>query len=224
MQSNKMDVLANVSEQMLAVIQKSEELAGDAFDTNQSLDELRASYVKERAFWNQGGPQMDRIVDTEIPAYDGNIVPTRLYYPAGVTFPVPAIIYIHGGGWILGSPDTHDRITRILADNTCTDQQIPISGFQDDASEQIVDFGLEHSDLYGKQRHQYDQDQIAAGNALIHIGQKIADAQLFHWKRLIKTHSVAGKQVGVLFFDTSFLACGRILKVVPGQFSRYQRY
>ena len=118
MQSNKMDVLANVSEQMLAVIQKSEELAGDAFDTNQSLDELRASYVKERAFWNQGGPRMDRIVDTEIPAYDGNIVPTRLYYPAGVTFPAPAIIYIHGGGWILGSPDTHDRITRILADNT----------------------------------------------------------------------------------------------------------
>jgi acetyl esterase len=42
-------------------------------------------------------------------------VRVRLVRPRGVTRPLPVVIYLHGGGWILGSSVTHDLLTRRLA-------------------------------------------------------------------------------------------------------------
>src|SRR5579862_1654982 len=39
----------------------------------------------------------------------------RIVRPQGSTGPLPAILYLHGGGWILGSWITHDLLTRRLA-------------------------------------------------------------------------------------------------------------
>src|SRR5580693_2161088 len=39
----------------------------------------------------------------------------RVIRPPGSTGPLPAIVYMHGGGWILGSWATHDLLTRRLA-------------------------------------------------------------------------------------------------------------
>jgi acetyl esterase len=39
----------------------------------------------------------------------------RVIRPPGSTGPLPAILYMHGGGWILGSWVTHDLLTRRLA-------------------------------------------------------------------------------------------------------------
>jgi acetyl esterase len=43
-------------------------------------------------------------------------IPLRVYRPAGVpdTTAVPAYIYFHGGGWVIGDLDTHDVICRQL--------------------------------------------------------------------------------------------------------------
>ena len=41
-------------------------------------------------------------------------VMVRTYYPVDADA-LPCIVYIHGGGFVLGNPDTHDRITRVLA-------------------------------------------------------------------------------------------------------------
>jgi acetyl esterase len=35
--------------------------------------------------------------------------------PAGVTGTLPVILYVHGAGWVLGSPQTHDLLVRNLA-------------------------------------------------------------------------------------------------------------
>jgi acetyl esterase len=35
--------------------------------------------------------------------------------PRGVTGTLPAVLYIHGAGWVLGSENTHDRLVRQLA-------------------------------------------------------------------------------------------------------------
>jgi acetyl esterase len=43
-----------------------------------------------------------------------NGVPCRYFRPAGEG-PVPAVIYGHGGGWVLGGPDTHDDMCAELA-------------------------------------------------------------------------------------------------------------
>ena len=42
-------------------------------------------------------------------------VPVRIVKPVGATGPLPVILYIHGGGWILGNAGTHDRLVRELA-------------------------------------------------------------------------------------------------------------
>jgi acetyl esterase len=39
----------------------------------------------------------------------------RIVRPPGSTGPLPALLYLHGGGWILGSWITHDLLTRRLA-------------------------------------------------------------------------------------------------------------
>ena len=42
-------------------------------------------------------------------------VPVRIVKPTGTTGQLPTILYVHGGGWILGNAGTHDRLVRELA-------------------------------------------------------------------------------------------------------------
>ena len=65
----------------------------------------------------QSGPVEKLPVDEEwvvVPAAVGD-VNVRLVRPQGVTERLPVIIYMHGGGWILGNAATHDRLVRELA-------------------------------------------------------------------------------------------------------------
>jgi acetyl esterase len=39
----------------------------------------------------------------------------RIIRPAGVEGTLPVILYMHGGGWVLGNAGTHDRLVRELA-------------------------------------------------------------------------------------------------------------
>lgn len=113
---NKYDVPAMWTRQMGEVVAKSTELAADAYNTSAGLEALRAGYLSEREFWNEGGPQPTRVREGRVPTPYGE-VGIRVYYPVDAPT-LPGIVYIHGGGFVLGSPDTHDRITRILAERT----------------------------------------------------------------------------------------------------------
>ena len=42
-------------------------------------------------------------------------VSLRILRPQQVQAPLPVIVYIHGAGWVFGSPQTHDRLVRELA-------------------------------------------------------------------------------------------------------------
>ena len=44
-------------------------------------------------------------------------VRVRLFRPA-VPGPLPAVVYMHGGGWMQGSPETHDELAATLAQET----------------------------------------------------------------------------------------------------------
>lgn len=59
---------------------------------------------------------MDRVIDDAVEGPFGAIA-VRRYHPCaqGAGETAPAIVYIHGGGFVLGNLDTHDRICRILA-------------------------------------------------------------------------------------------------------------
>lgn len=65
----------------------------------------------ERARQRSRGPEMHAVSELRI----GQIA-ARLYRPAdGRT---PLVVYLHGGGWTIGSLETHDRICRRLADGS----------------------------------------------------------------------------------------------------------
>jgi len=49
-----------------------------------------------------------------VPAEVGD-VRARIVKPIGATGLLPAVLYIHGGGWVLGNAGTHDRLVRDLA-------------------------------------------------------------------------------------------------------------
>lgn len=54
------------------------------------------------------------VQDKTLPVGPGGKVSVRIYRPQGVTTTLPAVVYIHGGGWVLGSANTHDRLLRDL--------------------------------------------------------------------------------------------------------------
>ena len=75
--------------------------------------EARLVAEKVRAPWVQGGPIMHSTESHMAPSPHGK-VRIRLYDPTPLS-PKPALIYIHGGGWVMFSLDTHDRIMREYA-------------------------------------------------------------------------------------------------------------
>ena len=46
---------------------------------------------------------------------DGVEARVRIVKPVGATGLLPVVLYLHGGGWVLGSAATHDRLVRELA-------------------------------------------------------------------------------------------------------------
>jgi acetyl esterase len=63
---------------------------------------------------NVGGPEMADTRDIALLGRRGSI-PARVYVPRELMAPSAGVLYFHGGGFMFGSPDTHDRLTRELA-------------------------------------------------------------------------------------------------------------
>ncbi|WP_156681137.1 alpha/beta hydrolase [Sphingomonas profundi] len=76
------------------------------------LPARRAAAETVRAPWRAGGPAMPETRETVIAGCRA-----RLHYPVarGAAAPLPAMLYIHGGGWTMFSIDTHDRLMREYA-------------------------------------------------------------------------------------------------------------
>jgi len=64
------------------------------------------------------GKPSAKIEDIAFPVGPTGSVPVRIVRPAGAADVLPAVIYIHGGGWILGDRNTHDRLVREIAVGT----------------------------------------------------------------------------------------------------------
>ncbi len=117
----KVDVTRHLDPEMASAIAESQRLYGEIVAERGPVapDDLagqRAAYNHERAFWNAIKPALAAVEPLEIPGPCGAI-PCRLYRPINSP-PLPALVYFHGGGWILGNLDTHDRIMRLLAEKS----------------------------------------------------------------------------------------------------------
>ncbi len=56
-----------------------------------------------------------RVEDIRVPVGNGRDVTVRLYSNANDSSPQPVLVYLHGGGWVGGSLETHDHVARQLA-------------------------------------------------------------------------------------------------------------
>ena len=86
---------------------------GDADLNSLSLADARGGLSKL-----QGGPVWKPSADIEdhtIPVGPAQTISIRIIRPIGHTEALPVIMYFHGGGWVFGDRDTHDRLVRELA-------------------------------------------------------------------------------------------------------------
>ena len=77
-------------------------------------NEAREAYMKSRAVLQPDPEPVAEVRALSAPGPLGDI-PLRLYRPAGAGERAPGLVYYHGGGWLLGSLDSHDVVCRRFA-------------------------------------------------------------------------------------------------------------
>jgi acetyl esterase len=73
---------------------------------------MRTAYQAERVWWNEPVIDLTSVTDG-VMNLESQTVGIRVYRPSGDA-PLPALVFLHGGGFVVGSLDTHDRIMRRL--------------------------------------------------------------------------------------------------------------
>ena len=101
------------SPEMAAILARlAEEDAGLPDPTLLPAAEGRAQAAWSNRRWNRDLPQMARVTEAVVQGPGGPLA-CRILQPRGI--PRGTILYLHGGGWAFCDRDTHDRATRLLA-------------------------------------------------------------------------------------------------------------
>jgi acetyl esterase len=99
------------------VLEPSAQAVADATSVPPFIYELTPAAARKVFDDLQAHPSGLLPIDEEwitVPAAVGD-ARVRIVRPAGATGTLPVIVYLHGGGWILGNAATHDRLVRELA-------------------------------------------------------------------------------------------------------------
>ncbi|RYY66797.1 MAG: alpha/beta hydrolase, partial [Comamonadaceae bacterium] len=81
--------------------------------------QARDVYLQRKALTQPQAPDVAQVRDVEARGPDGPI-PLRSYRPLGSAAgaPLPALVFFHGGGWVIGDLETHDVLCRELANQS----------------------------------------------------------------------------------------------------------
>ena len=91
--------------------------AGVPFES-QDYAEIRTGYDASTDFFRHSTPALDSVANLMFAGPECNL-PARLYRPRNERAQaLPAVVYLHGGGWVVGNPDTHDHLCRYVAANS----------------------------------------------------------------------------------------------------------
>ena len=76
--------------------------------------QAKEAYAQSIGVLDVPRPELPRVEDIRIPARDRHVLRARLYAPS--TGPdLPVLLYLHGGGFTIGSIESHDTLCRTLA-------------------------------------------------------------------------------------------------------------
>ena len=90
-----------------------EQLTASGAPPLHALSVAEARQVIVALFSTQGSPEpVGAVADRTIPGAVGEM-PARIYTPPG-TGPFPVLVYLHGGGWVIGNLDAYDATCRAL--------------------------------------------------------------------------------------------------------------
>lgn len=81
-----------------------------------SVADARALY-NLRAADLDAQPNVGEVTDRVIPGPGGDL-PIRVYRPVDASDATPCLMFFHGGGWVIGTVDTHDLVCRALTEAT----------------------------------------------------------------------------------------------------------
>ena len=76
--------------------------------------QMRERFNQDVSGWNLDLPDIHHTEDFLVKTDAGDI-PVRLYDPIERTVELPCLVFIHGGGWVVGDLDTNERTMRLLA-------------------------------------------------------------------------------------------------------------
>ena len=82
-----------------------------------NAQQARLFYEMSASILDLPEPPMARVEDLRIPMRDGQSIKGRLFapYPKSHASPIPTLVYFHGGGFTIGSIQTHNVLCRELA-------------------------------------------------------------------------------------------------------------
>lgn len=80
-----------------------------------SPEQARGAYAAGAGVLEIPAPALARVENLSIPARDGTALRARLYAPRAGGPPLPVLLYFHGGGFTIGSVETHDVLCRTLS-------------------------------------------------------------------------------------------------------------
>ncbi len=98
---------------MLGVLQRMAQLGRPPLHTL-APQQARAAYAAGAEVLEVPRAELARVEDLHIRARDGAMLPARLYAPVAQPG-LPCLLYLHGGGFTIGSIATHDVLCRELA-------------------------------------------------------------------------------------------------------------
>jgi acetyl esterase/lipase len=112
-----MEVLAMSVATNKVVLEPAAQEVADAFAKPPFIYELDYSAARKILDDAQAAPVEKLPIDEEwitVPS-DFGAARVRIIKPQGAGGGLPVIVYMHGGGWVLGNAGTHDRLVRELA-------------------------------------------------------------------------------------------------------------
>lgn len=78
------------------------------------LETLPVAVARQFVLPRAPGREMAQVFDTTLTGPAGDI-PVRVYQPRQFAAAAPGLVYLHGGGWVVGTLDSYDNLCRELA-------------------------------------------------------------------------------------------------------------